>query len=70
MKATEIPIPLENREIVLIDDVLFTGRTVRAAIDALLGEDQKNNAISFVDRVIENYNSARFLWEKSSNKKK
>ena len=35
IKATDIPIPLEKREIVLIDDVIFTGRTVRAAIDAL-----------------------------------
>ena len=52
MKATEIPIPLENREIVLIDDVIFTGRTVRAAIDALLswGRPKKIMLLVLVDR--------------------
>ena len=34
--GTEITFPVEGRGIVLIDDVLFTGRTVRAAIDQLL----------------------------------
>jgi pyrimidine operon attenuation protein/uracil phosphoribosyltransferase len=33
---SEIPIPIDGRRVVLIDDVLFTGRTVRAALDALL----------------------------------
>jgi pyrimidine operon attenuation protein/uracil phosphoribosyltransferase len=33
---TEIPFPLAGRTIVLVDDVLFTGRTVRAALDALV----------------------------------
>lgn len=32
---TEIPIDLNNRVVVIVDDVLFTGRTVRAALDAL-----------------------------------
>lgn len=36
VKKTEIPFPLEGKEIVLIDDVLYTGRTIRAAIDALI----------------------------------
>ncbi len=34
--ATRIDFALENQRVVLIDDVLFTGRTVRAALDALL----------------------------------
>ncbi len=36
VSATEIPVDIEGRHVVLVDDVLFTGRTVRAAIDALI----------------------------------
>jgi pyrimidine operon attenuation protein / uracil phosphoribosyltransferase len=34
---TDIPFTIENKKVVLIDDVLYTGRTIRAALDALLG---------------------------------
>jgi pyrimidine operon attenuation protein/uracil phosphoribosyltransferase len=33
---TDIPFSLDDRKVVLIDDVLFTGRTIRAAMDALI----------------------------------
>ena len=33
---TDIPFSLENKKVILIDDVLFTGRTIRAAMDALI----------------------------------
>lgn len=33
--VTEIPAPIDGATVVLVDDVLFTGRTVRAALDAL-----------------------------------
>ena len=33
---TDIPFSLENMKVVLVDDVLFTGRTIRAAMDALI----------------------------------
>lgn len=33
---TEINFTIENKKVILIDDVLFTGRTIRAALDALL----------------------------------
>ena len=36
LKKTEISFALENKHIILCDDVLFTGRTIRAAIDALI----------------------------------
>lgn len=36
VNGTDIPFAVEGRNIVLVDDVLFTGRTVRAAIDALI----------------------------------
>jgi pyrimidine operon attenuation protein/uracil phosphoribosyltransferase len=33
---TDIPFTLDNKKVVLVDDVLFTGRTIRAAMDALI----------------------------------
>jgi pyrimidine operon attenuation protein/uracil phosphoribosyltransferase len=33
---TDIPLSLDDKKVVLIDDVLFTGRTIRAAMDALI----------------------------------
>ena len=35
LRGTEIPFVVEGTEIVLVDDVLFTGRTVRAALNAV-----------------------------------
>jgi pyrimidine operon attenuation protein / uracil phosphoribosyltransferase len=37
VRATSVPFSLEGLTVVLVDDVLYTGRTIRAAIDALLG---------------------------------
>jgi pyrimidine operon attenuation protein/uracil phosphoribosyltransferase len=36
VRPTEIPFSLKDRSVILVDDVLFTGRTIRAALDALL----------------------------------
>lgn len=36
VRATQIPIDIQGKTIVLTDDVLFTGRTIRAALDALI----------------------------------
>lgn len=36
VQATDIPFPVEAKHVVLIDDVLFTGRSVRAALDSLM----------------------------------
>jgi len=36
VQETEIPIDITNRKIILVDDVLYTGRTIRAALDALI----------------------------------
>ena len=36
IQATDIPFSVTDKKIILVDDVLFTGRTVRAAIDALI----------------------------------
>lgn len=49
---TDIPFSIENRNVVLIDDVLFTGRTIRAALDALLdfGRPAKVELCILIDR--------------------
>lgn len=36
VKPTKLPEPIDDKNIVLVDDVLYTGRTVRAALDALI----------------------------------
>ncbi len=35
VRASQLPLPLEERTVIIVDDVLFTGRTCRAAMDAL-----------------------------------
>tara|TARA_B100000073_G_C23460461_1_gene463152 strand:- start:43 stop:585 length:543 start_codon:yes stop_codon:yes gene_type:complete len=52
MKATDIPIPIEKKEIILIDDVIFTGRTIRASMDALYswGRPKRVMLLVMVDR--------------------
>ena len=52
IKATDIPTPIEKQEILLIDDVIFTGRTIRAAMDALYswGRPQRIMLLVMVDR--------------------
>ena len=52
IKATDIPTPIEKQEILLIDDVIFTGRTVRAAMDALYswGRPKRVMLLVMVDR--------------------
>ncbi|MCB1044474.1 MAG: bifunctional pyr operon transcriptional regulator/uracil phosphoribosyltransferase PyrR [Acidobacteria bacterium] len=37
-RQTEIPFAVKNREIILVDDVLFTGRTVRAALTSIVAQ--------------------------------
>ena len=50
--ATDIPFSIENKKVVLIDDVLYTGRTIRAALDALLdfGRPSRVSLCVLVDR--------------------
>ncbi|MBI4611530.1 MAG: bifunctional pyr operon transcriptional regulator/uracil phosphoribosyltransferase PyrR [Candidatus Rokubacteria bacterium] len=52
VKATEIPFAIKGKTVVLVDDVLFTGRTIRAALDALidLGRPRMIQLAVLVDR--------------------
>jgi pyrimidine operon attenuation protein / uracil phosphoribosyltransferase len=52
VKSTAIPVDVDNRNIVLVDDVLFTGRSTRAAMDALIdmGRPQSIQLAVLVDR--------------------
>ena len=49
---TDIPFSIENKKVILVDDVLYTGRTIRAALDALLdfGRPSKVALCVLVDR--------------------
>ncbi len=52
VKGTEIPFPIAGKSVVLVDDVLFTGRTTRAALDAIvdLGRPRLVQLAVLVDR--------------------
>jgi pyrimidine operon attenuation protein / uracil phosphoribosyltransferase len=50
--ATNIDFIIENKKVVLMDDVLFTGRTIRSGIDALMafGRPTQVELLAFIDR--------------------
>jgi pyrimidine operon attenuation protein/uracil phosphoribosyltransferase len=52
VRSTEIPFSIDDRKILLVDDVLYTGRTTRAALDALIdfGRPRAIQLIVLVDR--------------------
>ena len=52
IEATNIPTSIEKKDIVLIDDVIYTGRTIRAAMDALLswGRPKRVMLLVMIDR--------------------
>ncbi len=52
LEATELPVPVGGLRVVLVDDVLFTGRTARAAIDAVidLGRPKNIQRAALIDR--------------------
>lgn len=52
VEATQLPVSVEMRQVVLVDDVIFTGRTVRAALEALQawGRPKRVFLLVMVDR--------------------
>jgi pyrimidine operon attenuation protein / uracil phosphoribosyltransferase len=52
IRATDIPFDVRARDLILVDDVLFTGRTARAALDALmdLGRPASVRFLAIIDR--------------------
>jgi len=52
LNQTDIPFSVENKTVILVDDVLYTGRTIRAAMDALLafGRPAKVELCILIDR--------------------
>jgi pyrimidine operon attenuation protein/uracil phosphoribosyltransferase len=52
VRRTEIPFSIDDHKVVLVDDVLYTGRTIRAALDALIdfGRPKEIQLIVLVDR--------------------
>lgn len=52
VKGTELPVGIDGKTIILVDDVLYTGRTIRAAMDALVdfGRPQAIRLAVLVDR--------------------
>jgi pyrimidine operon attenuation protein/uracil phosphoribosyltransferase len=52
VQATDIPFPVEGKHVVLVDDVLFTGRSIRAALDGLMdfGRPRSIQLAILVDR--------------------
>ena len=52
VRRTEIPFSIDEQKILLVDDVLYTGRTIRAALDALIdfGRPQSIQLVVLVDR--------------------
>ena len=52
VRASKLPVPLEDRTVIIVDDVLYTGRTVRAAMDAInsFGRPARIQLAALIDR--------------------
>ena len=52
VRASQLPLPLEARTVIIVDDVFYTGRTVRAAMDAIssFGRPARIQLAALVDR--------------------
>ena len=65
---TDIPFPLDNKQVILVDDVICTGRSVRAAIDGILsiGRPAESSSLSSSTAATANSSCALILSGKMS----
>ena len=63
----DIPFPLDGKRVILVDDVLYTGRTARAALDALsdLGLRNRFSSAVLIDRGERDSQSAPTTWART-----
>jgi pyrimidine operon attenuation protein/uracil phosphoribosyltransferase len=52
LHSSEIPFPVDDKDLIVVDDVLYTGRTIRAALDALFdkGRPSRVQLLVLIDR--------------------
>ena len=52
MHGSQLPFPIDRKKVLLVDDVLYTGRTIRAALESILdyGRPDKVELVVLVDR--------------------
>jgi pyrimidine operon attenuation protein/uracil phosphoribosyltransferase len=52
VRPSHLPLPIEQRSVIIVDDVLYTGRTIRAAIDAIssFGRPARVQLATLIDR--------------------
>jgi pyrimidine operon attenuation protein/uracil phosphoribosyltransferase len=52
VQASSLPLPLENKTVIIVDDVFYTGRTARAAMDAIssFGRPARIQLAALIDR--------------------
>ena len=71
VRASKLPVPLEDRTVIIVDDVLYTGRTVRAAMDAInsFGRPARIQLAVLVDRGHRELpDSSRLRWQEFADR--
>ena len=67
LRRTELPFDVNDRDVVLVDDVIYTGRTARAAIEAVFscGRPRSIQLAVLVDRATGSCPSGRTMWART-----
>jgi len=66
-KATDIAFDIQDKIMVLVDDVIFTGRTIRAALNSVMdyGRPRRIQLAVLVDEDIVNFRSGPTMWART-----